>query len=420
MDDIHIGLLFGLIALLIIISAFFSGSETSMLSLNRYRLKHLSKNNNKAAKRASDLLENPERLIGMILIGNNLVNILASSIATVIAIRLFGDAGIAIATLILTVVILIFAEITPKTIAAYYPEKFAFPASWLLRILLKIFYPLVWSLNLITGLLLRLMGISPKTNQEDHLSSEELRTIVDEAGELIPERHQGMLLNILDIEHTNVEDIMIPRAEIFAIDLNANEDVILNMLQNCEYTRVPVYENDINNVVGILHMRNVGKLLSRDVSFNKDGLKDIIREPVFTPAITGLHQQLINFQTEKRRIALVVDEYGSVMGLVTLEDILEEIVGEFTSNLIEDSEDFDDQDDGSFIIQGSATLRDINRHTGWDLPIDGPKTLNGLVLEHLQTFPDAAVTIEIGKYAIEILELDGNVIKNARVRYIGG
>lgn len=386
-----------------------------MLSLNRYRLRHLSKNNHKSAKRASELLERPERLIGMILIGNNLVNIVASTIATVIALRLYGDAGLAIAPVVLTIIILIFAEITPKTIAAYYPERFAFPASFLLKWLLIIFYPFVWAMNAITGVILRLFGIRANSTDSDHISSEELRTIVDEAGDLIPDRHQGMLLNILDLEHATVEDIMVPRNEIYGIDINSGEEVILSLLQNCEYTRIPVYEDDIDNIIGILHMRNVGKLLGRDEGFSKELFREAIREPVFTPDLSGLHQQLVNFQKEKRRIAIVVDEYGSVMGLVTLEDILEEIVGEFTSNLIEDSDDFDDQDDGSVIIQGSATLRDINRHTGWKLPIDGPKTLNGLILEHLQTFPQANASVRLGDYVIEVQKLENNVIDTAKV-----
>lgn len=385
-----------------------------MLSLNRYRLKHLSKNRHKGAIRAANLLKRPERLIGMILIGNNLVNILASSIATVIAIRLYGDAGIAIATLVLTIVILIFAEVTPKTIAAFYPEKFAFPASNILRVLLFLLSPLVWALNQITNLLLRLIGLSPDQEANDQLSSAELRTIVDEAGELIPDRHQGMLLNILDLEHGTIEDIMIPRNETFAININDDEEKIVKELQECTYTRIPVYEDDIDNIIGILHMRSLGKLLT-GAKFTKAAFRAILREPVFAPEATSLHMQLMNFQKQKRRLAIIVDEYGSVMGLVTLEDILEEIVGEFTSNLEDDSDDFDALSDGSFIIQGSATLRDISKYTGWDLPSETAKTLNGLVLEVLESLPKIGKTIELDTLTIEILEVNGNMVDKARV-----
>lgn len=414
MNDIPTGLLFGCIFILIIISAFFSGSETSMLSLNRYRLRHLSKNNHKAAKRSAALLQRPERLIGMILIGNNLVNILASAIATVIALRLFGDAGIAIATVTLTIVILIFAEITPKTIAAFYPEKFAFPASIPLKALLTLLSPLVWMMNNITHFMLRLIGLNPDKQPDDQISSAELRTIVDEAGELIPDRHQAMLLNILDLEDATIEDIMIPKAEVFAININDSEDDILQALQSCAYTRLPVYEDDIDNIIGILHMRSLSKLLTSG-AFTKAAFKAILREPVFAPEGTSLHMQLMNFQKQKRRLAIVVDEYGDIMGLVTLEDILEEIVGEFTSNLTEDSDDFEALDDGSYIILGSATLRDISKHTGWDLPTETAKTLNGLILEQLESLPKVSTTFDFNSYTIEILAIDGNMVGKARI-----
>lgn len=414
MNDLPLSLLFGFILFLIIVSGFFSGSETGMLSLNRYRLKHLSKNNHKAAQRALELLERPERLIGVILIGNNLVNILASAIATVIAIRLFGDAGIAIATLALTIVVLIFAEITPKTVAALYPERFAFPASSILKLLLTLLYPVIWVINHITDLLLKIVGLDPNRSRSDALSSEELRSILDETSTLIPDRHQGMLLNILDLETATLEDIMIPRGEMFAIDISDSEEHILQQLKNCDYTRIPIYDGDIDNIVGILHMRNLGKLLS-DGEFTNAAFRNIIREPVFAPEGTGLHMQLMNFQKQKRRIAVVVDEYGAVMGLVTLEDILEEIVGEFTSNLSGDTEGFEAQPDGSFIFPGSASIRDINRFTEWRLPINGPKTLNGLVLELLESFPDATAAIHFEKYVIEILELKASTVEKARI-----
>lgn len=414
MNDLPISLLIGCIVILIIISAFFSSSETGMLSLNRYRLKHLAKNKHKAALRAQKLLAQPERLIGVILIGNNLVNILATSLATIVAIKLFGDAGILIVSIGLTLVILIFAEVTPKTIAALYPEKVAFPASLVLAVLLKLLYPLVWLTNHITSFLLRLIGINPEAQQIDQLSSDELRTIVDEAGELIPNRHQDMLLNILDLQNATAEDIMVPRGEMFALNLSDSEETILQQINQCEYTRLPIYENDIDNVLGILHTRNLAKHLSHQ-PFSKDAIRKLMREPAFTPEGTGLHMQLVNFQKEKRRIAIVVDEYGAVMGLVTLEDILEEIVGEFTSNLIDDFENFTIDKSGAFIIPGSASIREINRYTHFKLPLDGPKTLNGLVLEHLESFPDANITVKIDKYLIEILDIENHIIETAKV-----
>ncbi len=413
MNELPTGFLLGLIVALIMISAFFSGSETSMLSLNRYRLKHLSRQN-KSAKRAAELLDKPERLISMILIGNNLVNILASSIATIIAIRLFGDVGIVISTIILTLIILIFAEITPKTIAAYYPEKFAFPLTRALKILLRVFYPLVWLLNLITRTLLLLFGINPEKSKQDQLSIDELKTIVGETSDLIPRHHQGMLLNILDIENATVEDIMVPRNEIFALDFAQDESTLLEQIRQCDFTRLPVYEDDIDNIIGILHMRNLARFFTGEVVFDKAALHALIRDPVFTPKTTNLHMQLINFQRDKRRVSIVVDEYGSVKGLVTLEDILEEIVGEFTSNLQDESDDFQLATDGAIIIQGSATIRDINRHTGWELPLDGPKTLNGLIIEDLETFPEAPACIKVGNIAFEILAVEGNFVRKVR------
>ncbi len=416
MNDLPLSLLFGSIVVLILMSAFFSGSETSMLSLNRYRLKHQSKNNHKGAKRAQKLLDRPERLISTILIGNNLVNNLAAAITTLIAIRIFGNdsSAIAIATIIITIVLLIFAEITPKTIGALYPERTAFSASLPLHFLFIAFYPAVWLLNIVTASLLKIIGLDPNKKHQDQLSPEELRTIVDDSSSAIPHRHQGMLLNILDLESATIEDIMIPRGEMFCIDIEDSETEILQQLEKCEFTRVPVFQGNIDNIIGILHMRNLGKLLSAS-DFSKDAFKNILREPLFSPEGTGLHIQLMNFQKEKRRIAIVIDEYGTVLGLATLEDILEEIVGDFTSNLALDEEEFEALKDGSFIISGSSSIRDINRQTGWKLPVSGPKTLSGLVLEQLESFPDALASVKINDYVIEILDIQDNVIEKARV-----
>ncbi|MCL4104068.1 UNVERIFIED_CONTAM: hypothetical protein GTU68_034930 [Idotea baltica] len=381
-----------------------------MMSLNRYRLKHLLKNHHKGAKRASALLDRPDRLIGLILIGNNLVNILASSIATLIAIRWWGTNGIFIATVALTLVILIFSEITPKTIAALHPEKIAFPASWILLPLLQLVYPIVWLVNTVTNGLLRVLGFDPSSSSDENLSSEELRTVVVEAGQLIPVRHRGMLLNILDLEEVSVDDIMIPRSEVYGIDLNDDDDEIIRSIQNSSHTRLPVWREDINDILGVLHMRNASRILDSQ-GLDRPALEREMDTPYFIPESTPLHTQLLNFQKKKNRLAVVVDEYGEVMGLVALEDILEEIVGEFTSNLAETADSIFAQRDGSYIINGSKTIREINKSLKWKLPKDGPKTLSGLVLEHLEFFPEAPVGLTIGNYNFEILEWRGNVIQ---------
>jgi Mg2+/Co2+ transporter CorB len=415
-NDASMGALFAILAALIFLSGFFSSAETGMMSLNRYRLKHLLNNNHRGAKRASKLLERPDRLIGLILIGNNLVNILASAIATVIAIRLWGTSGIFIATITLTLVILIFAEITPKTIAALHPEKVAFPASFILLPLLKIMLPLVWLINRVTNGLLRLLGVDPSKRTDENVSSEELRTIVMEAGQLIPTQHRGMLLNILDLEQVTVDDIMVPRSEVYGIDLDDSDEEILRIIQGSSHTRLPVWRENINDIVGVLHMRNISRILNTPQGLDRSALEREIDQPYFIPESTPLHTQLLNFQNKKHRLAVVVDEYGEVMGLVALEDILEEIVGEFTSNLSEAVDDIYPQRDGSFIIDGSASIRDINKSLAWKLPTDGPKTLSGLMLEYLESFPDAKVSMSIGDYCLEILELKGNVVRAVRAR----
>ncbi|MEH6590561.1 MAG: HlyC/CorC family transporter [Halioglobus sp.] len=417
MNEAPLGLLFSVLVALILLSGFFSSSETGMMSLNRYRLKHLLKNNHRGAKRATQLLERPDRLIGLILIGNNLVNILASAIATVIAIRLWGDAGIFIATAILTLVILIFAEITPKTIAALHPEGVAFPASLILKPLLKVFYPLVWLINSITNGLLSLIGVDPKNSRDENVSSDELRTIVTDAGKLIPTRHRGMLLNILDLEDVSVDDIMVPRNEVYGIDLSDSDAEIMQIIQNSSHTRLPIWRDDINDITGVLHMRNLSRVLDGQ-GLNRAALEREMEQPYFIPESTPLHTQLLNFQMKKHRLAVVVDEYGEVLGLVALEDILEEIVGEFTSNLAEAAETIIPQRDGSFVINGTETVRDINRSLDWVLPTNGPKTLSGLILEHLESFPDANVGLSIGDYNLEILELRSNVVQAVKGRRI--
>jgi len=413
-DDFPLGLLFGLLFLLVCLSAFFSSSETGMMSINRYRLSHQANSGERAAQRVLRLLSRPDRLIGVILIGNNLVNNLAAAIATVLAIHFFGDVtGPAIAPLVLTIVILIFAEVSPKTYAAVKPERIAYPASLILEPLLKLLYPLVWLVNAISNSLLRLMGVTNIEGSADNLTRDELRTVVHEAGTLIPRRHQAMLLSILDLENVTVNDIMVPRHEVMGLDLDNDLDEILTRIRTSQHTRIPVYKGDINNIIGMLHLRNAARFLSRG-EVTKAAIVQEAREPYFIPESTPLHTQLLNFQNQKRRIGIVVDEYGDVEGLVTLEDILEEIVGEFTTDVAGLNQEIHPQEDGSHVIDGTANIRDINKSLGWQLPTDGPKTLNGVILEHLESFPDGPACLQIGNVRMEILEVRDNLITSAR------
>ncbi len=414
MNDISLQLLFSILVVCLLLSAFFSGSETSMMSLNRYRLRHLRKKQ-RSARIAANLLERPDRLIGLILIGNNLVNILASAIGTVIAIRLWGDAGIAIATGVITVAVLIVGEVTPKTLAALHPERFAFPAAYVLNVLRYALYPAVWSINAISNGLLRVLGVDPQRRPDEVLSSEDLRTIVGEAGPMIPSRHKRMLLNILDLEQITVDDIMVPRQDIFGIDVTDGDATILAALRSSEHTRVVLYREDVDNVLGILHLRKASSFVHGE-RLDREAMQRTAGEPYYVPESTPLNTQLLNFQKLKRRIGIVVDEYGAVRGLVTLEDILEEIVGEFTSNIGSQSPDIVAQPDGSCVIDGGTAIREINRSLHWDLPVDGPKTLSGLIVEHLETIPEAHLGLRIGRYDFEILELQGKVIHKLLAR----
>jgi len=385
------------------------------MSLNRYRLRHLVKQKHRGATRAAKLLQRPDRLIGVILIGNNFVNILASAIATMIALRLMGDAGVAVATAVLTLVILIFAEVTPKTVAALKPEQVAFPASLILRPLLAILYPFVWVVNSICNSLLRLLGFNTSTQSNDHLSTEELRTIVNEAGALIPHRNQSMLLSILDLESVTVEDVMIPRNEIVGIDLNDDINSILATISQSPHTRLPLYKDELNNIVGVIHVRQILPLLQMAQPSKEDLLK-LSRDPYFIPESTVLNTQLLNFQKARHWMALVVDEYGDIQGLTTLEDILEEIVGDMAEHQDAENEDIHPQEDGSYFIDGTATIRDINKTLDWDLPVDGPKTLNGLITESLEEIPQNNVCLQLGPYLMETVQISDNFIKTARIR----
>ncbi|MFT7682815.1 MAG: Mg2+/Co2+ transporter CorB [Moritella dasanensis] len=419
MDDISTGTLFGLLTILILISAYFSSSETGMMSLNRYRLKHLVKNNHTGAKRVEKLLNRPDRLIGLILIGNNLVNILASSIATILGMRLFAEneaLGLAVSTGLLTIVILIFAEVTPKTLAALHPEKVAFPSSFILRPLLTLFYPLVWLVNIISNGLLRLFRVNVEHDNNGALNSDELRTVVHEAGAMIPQRHQDMLISILDLEKVTVDDVMVPRNEIIAIDINDEWEILLRQLRNISHTRVLLYRDTIDDAVGFVHTRDALRLLLKE-QLDKTTLLRAVKELYFIPESTPLNVQLLKFQRKKERIGLIVDEYGDIQGLVTLEDILEEIVGDFTTTMAPSaSEEIVAQPDGSYIIDGTANVRDINKEMSWHFPTDGPKTLNGLILEYLEEIPVSNISLKIAGHPLEVLAIENNVIQRVRVQ----
>ncbi|MCE9923838.1 CNNM domain-containing protein [Aeromonas media] len=413
MDSISTSTLLIVLVILIVLSAFFSSSETGLMSLNRYKLRHLAQTKHKAARRVEKLLARPDRLLGLILIGNNLVNILASAIATIVCIRLFGDIGVAVATFGLTLVVLIFGEVTPKTLAAMFPERIAYPASWLLKGLMVPFAPLVWLINSITNLLLKLLRLEHR--KDDSLNTEELRTIVNEAGSLIPQRHQEMLISILDLDKMTVENIMVPRSEISAIDINDDWKSILRQLAHCAHTKILLYRDNIDDVVGFLHSRDALRLVARD-QFSKSSLLREVDPIYFIPQGTPLNVQLAKFQRNKERIGLIVDEYGDIQGLITLDDILEEIVGDFTTSMAPaPSDEIHPQPDGSFLVEGSASIRELNKEMHWHLPIDGPRTLNGVILEYLEEIPQPNISVRLAGYPIEIIEVENNMVKMARI-----
>ncbi len=415
MSDTTLTILFSLLCLLLLLSALFAGSETGMMSINRYRLRHRAKSGDAAAKRVLKLLERPDRLISIILIGNNFVNILSASIATLIAVHLWGDVGVLPATLVLTLIILVFSEVAPKTLAALHPERFAFPASRPLQSLLKILYPLVWVVNNLSNGLLRIFGIHAHKPRKHHLSQEELRMVMHEAGTIIPQRHLNMLLGLLDLEKVTVNDIMVPRTDIVGIDLNSEWDDIIGQLTHSQYTILPVYRESIEHVEGTLLTRHALQLHARG-KLNADSLGSLISEPYFIPESTPLHTQLLNFQRNKRRLGLLVDEYGEIDGLVTLEDILEEVVGEFTTDPAETRRGIHAQLDGSYLVEGSTNVRELNRIMDWKFPIKGPKTLNGLITEALEAMPKTGISLKIAGYPIEIMQVKDNAVKIARVK----
>ena len=396
-----------------LLCAFCAASETGIMALNRYRLKHLSKTEN-YARRISKLLVHPDRLLGVILIGNTFATAISASIASEIAGHVWGEIGILITPLLLTLFLLIFAEVMPKTVAALKPEATARFVSFPLQVMLGLLYPLVWLATSISRMLLRPFGIYATDKTTDSVTSEELRTIVNEAGGFIPSRHQSMLLSILDLEKVRVEHIMIPRNEVVGIDLDNDRENIISSLKGLQHTLLPVYRSDLDNVLGILHTRNIVKILTQR-ELNEQTLLGAMEEPYFVPEGTSLHTQLLNFQQNKRRMALVVDEYGDVLGLITLEDILEEIVGDFTTEVGGDIPEVRPQEDGTFLVDGGASLRDLNRTQQWSLPTDGPTTLNGLIFETLESIPVEGVCIIVAGYPIEVVEMKENTVKTARV-----
>ena len=414
MNDIPLSILFTILGVLVLLSAFFSSSETALMTLNRYRMKTLAEKGHRGAILARRLLKRPDRLLGLILLGNNAVNIAAASLATVIAVRMYGEVGIAIATFVLTFVVLIFAEVAPKTLAALRPERVAFPAAYVYTVLLKVFYPFVWLVNTMANQVIALVGINPEEGHKETINTEEVRAVVNEARHLMPKQHSDMLLRILDMENTSVEDIMIPRSDVTGIDLGDDWIEIERQISNSHRTRVPVFHDSIDNIVGMLHLRKVLNLLSRD-ELDIETLKSQLREPYFIPEGTPLTQQLINFQKNRRRSGMVVDEYGSIMGLVTLEDILEEIVGQFTTDASARNTSIHPQSDGSYLIDGSTHIREINRHLDITLPTDGPKTLNGLILEHLEMIPEPGTSLMINEVPIEITRTSNNAVQMAKL-----
>ncbi len=413
-DDVSLIALISALILLLILSAFFAASETALMRLNRYRLRHKAKNGNKAAQIIEKLLQRPDKLIGLILLGNNLVNFTAVAIVTLIALKIGGEAAVAFATLLLTVVVLIFAEAAPKTLAALYPEKVAFPAAYIYMPLLFIMRPFVWLISITSNGILWLLGIREEKTKSNSLSNEELRTIVYEAGSLISRKYQSMLLNILDLEKVSVDDVMVPHTEVIGINLNDNIKKIKQVIQKSQYTRLPIFQENIDQVKGVLHLRKLATSINKSHIYKED-IRKLASEPYFIPEGTPLNIQLSQFQKLKQRFAMVVDEYGDIQGIVTLEDILEEIVGEFTTDPSVNNKDIKKENDNSFIVDGSVNIRQTNKIMNWSLPTDGAKTLNGLILEQLGTIPKPGANLKIRNYSIEILRSNDSHVKTTRV-----
>lgn len=412
-DDIPLAGMVGLLVVLLLLSAFFSGSETALMSLNRYQLRHKAREGHRGARLAEILLGRPDRLIGLILLGNNLVNFSMASLVGIMTYKIGGEPAAAFGTIALTLVVLIFSETAPKTLAALHPERVAFPAALVYYPLLKITYPFVWLTNLCANGVLWLFGVRGGDTELQSLTREELRTVVFEAGARISNRYRSMLLSILDLEKVTVDDVMVPHNEIVGIDLDADDAAIEKTIADSQHTRLPVYRDTIDQVVGILHLRKLANLATQ--ALTKSELPQLVSEPYFVPEGTPLSTQLVQFQRRKERIALVVDEYGDIQGIVTLEDILEEIVGEFTTDPADEIDDVVSEGTDTFIVDAAANIRELNRSQEWELPTDGPKTLNGLIVELLETIPEPGTSLNVNGYPIEIVEADENRVRTARV-----
>jgi Mg2+/Co2+ transporter CorB len=400
--------------LLVICSAFFSTSEIGMMSLNRYRLRHLVKEGNKQALRVSGMLERPDYLLSVVLIGNTLANMVASTIATLLGQRLYGEWGVVWVTSALTLIVLVFAEMAPKTLAAVYPQRIAFLVSGLLSVFQRIFAPLVWLITGISNKTLALFGVSMSAIPKDALSREELRTVLLEAGGLLPVEHKRMLIGLFDLEKATVEDIMIPKADLIGLDLEESWHTLLNQLKTAQHTRLPIYRGSIEHLEGVVHVRSVLHLAVDD-ELTLECLLKVADAPYFVPESTPLNVQILHFRKLKKRSAFVVDEYGELQGLVTMEDILEEVVGEFTTDIAALSKDIVPLKDGVFLIDASTTIRDLNRSLSWHLPLIGPKTLSGLIIETLGYIPPPECCLKIENYIIEVLKVQDNLIRTVKM-----
>ena len=413
MNEIPVWLLLSSISILLVLSAFFSSAETGMMALNKYRLKHLIKQNNRSAKRADKLLKRPDRLLGVILIGNNFVNILAAALTTILCLELFGNSGVFIGSVILTIIILIFAEVTPKTFAAKNAESIALPASGILKVLQKVLYPLIWVVNFFSNSLLNLLNVKDENKNED-ITTEELKSVLENSGEMIPKRYQDMLTSILDLDEILIDEIMTPRNEILGIDIEENFDILMEKIAINQKEIMPIYEQSLDNLKGTIDTNGIKKFLIS----NKLSIKNFMNfaDDVYVALEnTPLSNQLFNFQKDNKTSAVVVDEYGDVKGLIDINDILEEIVGELSTDKTRDKIDIQEQKDGSYLIDGSAAIREINKKLSWDLPLEGPVTLNGLILEKIQTIPESNVSINLNNYLIETVLIKDNMIKFAKI-----
>ena len=419
MGDFTVGSLGILLLVALLLSAFFSASETALMSVSRHRLRHLAREGRAAARMAEDLLERPDRLVGTIMVCSIFAKVVAVSVTTAILLHFGGAPLAALGAAVLTIVLIIFSEMGPKTVGALYPERIALPAAVVYTVLTKALYPFVAATNLVTNGVLRLFGLTRDEVDRTPLSNEELRTIVAEASTVIPHRHQRMLMSILDLERTTVEDIMVPRHEIFGIDVTDEWDVIVEQIRECRHTRIPVYDGQFESLLGVLHMKKVARLLSRG-EFGRDQLVALAktREPYYVPEGTSLNTQLLQFQRQRRRVAFVVDEYGDVQGLITLEDLLEEIVGEFTSDTSILHRDVHRERSDSFVVNAAASVRTLNRKMGWELPTTGPKTLNGLIVEQMETIPAPGQRLRVGDYSLEVLQVTDNAVKTVRLQQV--